>query len=128
MDNKKFEQLIELIINENEDKARALFHDIVVEKSREIYENIIAEEMDENQPAGQVMDMLDEIGVEESGVVEGDEEEEGGRQAEGRQEERPTQGCRAESGRRRGVNSVGGRAATDGLQAGRASPSAHGSR
>jgi|688.fasta_scaffold101594_1 hypothetical protein len=40
----KFEQLIEYVINDDEQKARALFHDIVVEKSREIYENIMAEE------------------------------------------------------------------------------------
>lgn len=76
MDNKKFEQLIDLIINENEDKARALFHDIVVEKSREIYENIIAEEMEDEGMGGQVGDLLDEIGAEESGVIEGDDEEE----------------------------------------------------
>ena len=76
MDNKKFEQLIDMIINENEEQARALFHDIVVEKSREIYENIIAEEMDEDGMGGQVGDLLDEIGAEESGVVEGDDEEE----------------------------------------------------
>ena len=44
MDNKKFETLIDLIINEDEEKARALFHDIVVEKSREIYESIMEEE------------------------------------------------------------------------------------
>ena len=75
MDNKKFEQLIELIINENEEKARALFHDIVVEKSREIYENIIADEMDEGM-SGQVGDLMDEISAEESGVIEGDDEEE----------------------------------------------------
>jgi len=48
MDNKKFEKLIELIINENEEQARALFHDIVVEKSRQIYEDLMeAEEKDE---------------------------------------------------------------------------------
>lgn len=76
MDNKKFEQLIELIINENEEQARALFHDIVVEKSREIYENIIAEEMDEGEMTGQVGDLMDEISAEESGVIEGDDEEE----------------------------------------------------
>ena len=76
MDNKKFEQLIDLIINENEDQARALFHDIVVEKSREIYENIIAEELEEAGMGGQVGDLLDEISAEESGVVEGDDEEE----------------------------------------------------
>ena len=47
MDNKKFEKLIDLIINENEDQARALFHDIVVEKSREIYESMMDEELEE---------------------------------------------------------------------------------
>lgn len=80
MDNKKFEQLIELIINENEEQARALFHDIVVEKSREIYENIIAEEMDMEEEAGEMVgevgDLMDEISAEESGVVEADDEEE----------------------------------------------------
>lgn len=70
MDNKKFEQLIELIINENEDAAKALFHDIVVEKSREIYESMMEEEMDEGSLGGQVGSMLDEIDVEESGMTE----------------------------------------------------------
>ena len=74
MDNKKFEQLIDLIINENEEQARALFHDIVVEKSREIYENMMNDEMDE-QMGGQVGQMMDEISAEESGVIEGEEEE-----------------------------------------------------
>jgi hypothetical protein len=76
MDNKKFEALIELIINENEEQAKALFHDIVVEKSREIYESMMYDEgMDEGM-GGQVGDLLDEINAEESGVVEGDDEEE----------------------------------------------------
>ena len=78
MDNKKFEKLIDLIINENEEQARALFHDIVVEKSREIYENIIAEEMEEEGFAGESADLLDEIGAdvagEEQGMAEGEEE------------------------------------------------------
>ena len=43
----KFEQLIEYVINDEEQKAQELFHDIVVEKSREIYENIMNEEEDE---------------------------------------------------------------------------------
>jgi hypothetical protein len=76
MDNKKFEKLIEYIINEDEEQARALFHDIVVEKSREIYENIIAEEMEEEGMHGQVGDLMDEISAEESGVMEEDDEEE----------------------------------------------------
>jgi hypothetical protein len=40
----KFEQLIEFVINDEEQKARDLFHDIVVEKSRSIYESLMAEE------------------------------------------------------------------------------------
>ena len=43
----RFEQLIEYVINDEEAKARELFHDIVVEKSRQIYENIMAEEAQE---------------------------------------------------------------------------------
>lgn len=68
MDNKKFEQLIELVINEDQEKAEQLFHEIVVEKSREIYESIMDEEMmgdmDEGM-GGQVGDLLDEINAEE---------------------------------------------------------------
>jgi hypothetical protein len=74
MDNKKFEKLIDLIINENEEQARALFHDIVVEKSREIYENIMADEMDEGM-GGQVGEMMDEITAEEEGMTEGEDDE-----------------------------------------------------
>ena len=40
----KFEQLLDYIVNEEKDKAEELFHEIVVEKSRDIYENLIAEE------------------------------------------------------------------------------------
>jgi len=76
MDNRKFEQLIDLIINENEEQARALFHDIVVEKSREIYEDIMNDEMDEGMnPGGQVGQMMDEISAEEEGMTEEEDEE-----------------------------------------------------
>ena len=44
----RFEQLIEYVINDEEAKARELFHDIVVEKSRQIYEDIMAEEDQED--------------------------------------------------------------------------------
>lgn len=71
MDNKKFEQLIDLIINEDEDKARALFHDIVVEKSREIYESMMMDEMG-MQPS--VEGLLDEISAEEEGMTEEEDE------------------------------------------------------
>ena len=66
MDNKKFETLIDLIINENEEQAKALFHDIVVEKSREIYESMMYDEgMQDEGMGGQVGDLLDEINAEE---------------------------------------------------------------
>ena len=74
MDNKKFETLIDLIINENEEQARALFHDIVVEKSREIYESMMDEEMQEGM-GGQVGDLLDEIDVEEQGMSEAEDDD-----------------------------------------------------
>lgn len=44
MAKSKFESLIEHILNDDDTAARELFHDIVVEKSREIYNNIVAEE------------------------------------------------------------------------------------
>jgi len=74
MDNKKFEQLINLIINEDEEQARALFHDIVVEKSREIYEGMMDDEMGEGM-GGQVGDLLDEIDVEEQGMAEAEDDD-----------------------------------------------------
>ena len=70
MDNKKFEQLIDLIINENEEQARALFHDIVVEKSREIYESMMDEEMVDSPVEG----LMDEISAEEEGMTEEEDE------------------------------------------------------
>jgi hypothetical protein len=74
MDNKKFEQLINLIINENEEQARALFHDIVVEKSREIYEDMMDDEMGEGM-GGQVGQFMDEISVEEQGMAEAEDDD-----------------------------------------------------
>ena len=86
MDNRKFEQLIDLIINENEEQAKALFHDIVVEKSREIYESMMDEELDEGytvtveeQPdasgADSVGDMMDEVQGDMSGQSMSEEED-----------------------------------------------------
>ena len=72
----KFKQLHDLVINEDNDAARELFHEIVLEKSREIFESMMheenEEEMDEGM-GGQVGDLLDEINAEEEGVTEEDE-------------------------------------------------------
>ena len=48
-DRSKFEQMLEYLINDEETKARELFHDIVVAKSREIYENLLAEDFEEEE-------------------------------------------------------------------------------
>jgi len=97
MDNKKFEKLIDLIINENEEQARALFHDIVVEKSREIYESMMDEELEEGadedgealeegeeeleegfddmgEGQDEVGGLMDEIAYEEEGMTEEEDE------------------------------------------------------
>jgi len=95
---KKFEQLIEYVINDEEDKARELFHEIVVEKSKDIYEEIMAEEeieeseeeieeseevteadeeaIEESELGGsQVDELIDEIEADEQGVAEDEDEE-----------------------------------------------------
>ena len=61
MSTKKFEKLIDLIINEDQEAARALFHDIVVEKSRTIYESLIEDE---------TSSLDDEISAEETGSMD----------------------------------------------------------
>jgi hypothetical protein len=75
----KYQQLIEHIINDEEDKARALFHDIVVEKSRDIYESLMDEEYTEEDIGGnQVQGLVDEIAMDETdGIGEGDDEDDG---------------------------------------------------
>ncbi len=72
----KFEQLLDLLINEEHEKAQELFHEIVVEKSREIYENLISEEEDEemDESADEEMDeSADEEEMDESADEEMDE-------------------------------------------------------
>jgi hypothetical protein len=77
----KYEQLIEHIINDETDKARELFHTIVVEKSRDIYENLI-DEQDLGEVGGnQVEDLVDEITIDEQGMTEEEESEEGSEEA-----------------------------------------------
>ena len=48
----RFEQLIEYVINDEDKKAQELFHDIVVAKSREIYESMMDEEQGEELDEG----------------------------------------------------------------------------
>lgn len=83
----KFNQLIELLIAEDEEKAQELFHEIVVERSRSIYENLIDEEtvdeeeevaedeaveesdFDEELGGDAADDMIDDIEADEQGLA-----------------------------------------------------------
>ena len=46
-DRNKFEEMLERLVNEDREGAEELFHEIVVEKSRDIYEALLSEEEDE---------------------------------------------------------------------------------
>ena len=76
-DKKKLEQMLEHLINEDSAKAEELFHEYVVEKSREIYEGLIdaelAEESDEDEEVEEAAKEDDEESVEEA--AEDDDEE-----------------------------------------------------
>jgi hypothetical protein len=67
----KFEKLIEYIINEDEAKAKALFHKIVIEKSRDIYESLVDEDQFPVQ-RGRGTERLGSEIADESDVIDGD--------------------------------------------------------
>jgi len=84
-DRNKFEQMLEHI-NDESDKAKELFHQLVVEKSREIYENILAEDFqdleektkddedDEEEDDKELDEGTDEEMEESFGFAEADDE------------------------------------------------------
>ena len=97
MSKNQFEKLIEYVINDEDAKAKELFHQIVVSKSRQIYENIMQDaELEEDNAMGeepvevdtdmsegddmmggsQSGDMIDDVETEESGMHEDDEDAE----------------------------------------------------
>jgi hypothetical protein len=84
--NNKYEQLVEFIINDETDKARELFHQIVVEKSRDIYENLVAEEDLAEVGGNEVEELVDEISLDEEGISEEEEGEEGAEELAGAEE------------------------------------------
>ena len=76
-DRNKFEEMLERLINEDREGAEELFHEIVVEKSREIYQNIIESEDEEvDEAEDEEVDEAEEDELEESADEEVDEAEE----------------------------------------------------
>jgi hypothetical protein len=92
MSKNQFEQLIEYVINDEDAKAKELFHQIVVSKSRQIYENLMQEdnamgeeptEVDTDMSEGddmmmggsQTHELMNGIEAEESGMQEAEDDE-----------------------------------------------------
>ncbi len=81
-DKSKLEQMLESLVNDDQAKAEELFHEYVVAKSREIYENLIDAELDEaakedEEEVDEAVDEEDEDKVDEAVDEEDDEMEEG---------------------------------------------------
>ena len=68
--------MLESLVNDDQARAKELFHQIVVEKSREIYENLLAEEFDEDVEEGQKEEDNDmEESMKDDDMEEGMDEE-----------------------------------------------------
>ena len=83
-DRTQFEAMLEALINEDQETAKEIFHNIVVAKSREIYEELLAEDFSVEEEAEEEETAVEETAEEdeEEAVEEGanpfaDSEEEG---------------------------------------------------
>lgn len=80
-DRAQFEAMLNALINEDQDAAKEIFHNIVVAKSREIYEELLAEDFDvvEGQDTGNPYGKEDDEEGTDDGAEDGaaDSEEEG---------------------------------------------------
>ena len=81
-DKSKLEQMLESLVNDDQATAEELFHEYVVAKSREIYENLIDAELDEaaeedEEEVDEAVDEEDEDKVDEAVDEEDEEMEEG---------------------------------------------------
>jgi hypothetical protein len=77
-DLNKFEEMLDRLVNEDKEGAEELFHEIVVEKSREIYESLLEDEDEiEENSTDEEVDESDDEEVDESDddLEESDDEE-----------------------------------------------------
>jgi hypothetical protein len=65
-DRNKFEEMLERLINEDKEGAEALFHEIVVEKSRDIYESLLEDDAEIEEADDEEVDESDDEEVDES--------------------------------------------------------------
>ena len=69
-DQNKFEQMLEKLVNEDKAGAEELFHEIVVEKSRDIYESLLESDLDDeavDEATDEEVDESDDTEIEEGG-------------------------------------------------------------
>ena len=72
-DRNKFEQMLELLVNEDKESAEKLFHEIVVEKSRDIYEGLLEDDKDVDEATDEEVDEASDEEVDEATDEEVDE-------------------------------------------------------
>ena len=77
-DTNKFEQMLEKLVNEDKAGAEELFHEIVVEKSRDIYEGLLEAELEVDETDDEEVDEATDEEVDESDeeVDESDDDKE----------------------------------------------------
>ena len=74
----KFEEMLERLVNEDKAGAEELFHEIVVEKSRDIYESLLEDDLDIEEETDEEVEEASDEEVEEATdeeVEESDDEE-----------------------------------------------------
>ena len=101
----KIAQMLESLVNDDQAKAEELFHEYVVEKSREIYEGLIESELDLEEGDDQTDDFMKDVEVsDEEG--EGEEGEEMGPEEEGEEEGEEDEGDEDEPATKGDINSL----------------------
>jgi len=88
----KFEQLLELLINEENEKAEALFHEIVVEKSRDIYEGLADETTTEAKEEAKEESKVEETEASKDEAVKEESKEEAVKETEESKSEETNEG------------------------------------
>ena len=74
-DQNKFEKMLELLVNEDKAAAEELFHEIVVEKSRDIYESLLEDETDVDEATDEAVDETTDEEVDEASDEDLDEDD-----------------------------------------------------
>ena len=72
-DQNKFEKMLELLVNEDKEAAQELFHEIVVEKSRDIYEGLLEDEAEVEEATDEEVDEATDEEVDEAADEDLDE-------------------------------------------------------